>query len=78
MFKRRHSGFAQFLDDGKRDQFVRAVLAGDTVLTRRAYLSGSQPTIVFENLTAGEQEKVVSGLEGLGRWIEDVQFEPMK
>lgn len=77
MSKRRHSGFAQFPDDGKRAQFVRAVLAGDAVLTSRAYISGSRPTIVFENLTAGEQEKVVSALEGLGRWVEDVQFEPM-
>ena len=77
MSKRRHSGFAQFPDDGMRTQFVRAVLAGDAVLTSRAYMSGSQPTIVFENLTAGEQKKVVSALEGLGRWVEDVQFEPM-
>lgn len=77
MGTRRHSGFAQFLDDGKRDQFVKVVLAGDVVLTSRAYMSGSRPTIVFENLTDGEQEKVVSALEGLGRWVEDVQFEPM-
>ena len=77
MSKRRHSGFAQFPDDGKRNQFVNAVLAGDAVLTRPAYLSGSRPTIVFENLTDDEQEKVVSELEGLGRWVEDVQLEPM-
>jgi hypothetical protein len=77
MRKQRHSGFAQFLDDGKRDQFIRAVLADDAILTSRAYVSGSRPTIVFDNLTAGEQKKVVAALEGLGRWIEDVQFEPM-
>lgn len=78
MSKRRHSGFAQFPDDGKRSQFVNALLADDAVLTSHAYLSGSRPTIVFENLTDGEQKKVVSALEGLGRWVEDVQFEPME
>jgi len=77
MSQRRHSGFAQFADAAKRDHFVRTLLAGDPVLNSHAYVSGSRPTIVFENLTAGEQERVVAALEGLGRWIEDVQFEPM-
>jgi hypothetical protein len=75
--KRRHSGFAQFPDDTKRNQFVDAVLAGDAALTSHAYLSGNRPTIVFENLTESEQKKVMSALEGLGQWVEDVQFEPM-
>lgn len=77
MNKRRYSGFAQFHDAGKRDQFVRALMADDSALTSRAYLSESRPTIVFENLTASQQKKVVSALEGLGRWIEDVKFETM-
>jgi len=77
MSKRGHSGFAEFPNDAKRNQFVNAVLADDALLTSRTYSSGSRPTIVFENLTDGQQEKVVSALEGLGRWIEDVQFEPM-
>jgi hypothetical protein len=77
MSKRCHSGFAQFPDAAKRDEFARTLLAGDAGLTSRAYLSGSRPTIVFENLTDGERKKVVSALEGLGRWFEDVQFEPM-
>jgi len=75
MKARRHSGFAQFSDVGKRDQFVQTVLANDAGLESRAYVAGSRPTIVFENLTAGEQKKVVSALEGLGRWFEDVQHE---
>ena len=77
MTKRLHSGFAQFPDDWKRSQFVNTVLAGDAALTSHAYLSGSQPTIVFEDLTDSEQQKVVNALEGLGRWVEDVQFERM-
>lgn len=78
MGKRLHSGFAQFPDIGNRDEFVRTVLADDATLTDRAYLSGSRPTIVFENLTASEHQRVVSALEGLGRWVEDVQFESME
>ena len=74
MIKRHRCGFAQFSDDGKRNQFVRIALEGDAVLTSHAYMSGSQPTIVFENLTDGEQKKVVAALVGLGRWVEDVQF----
>lgn len=77
MGKQRHSGFAQFPDAGKRDEFVRTTLAGDASLTDRAYMSGSRPTIVFENLTASEHRRVVAALEGLGRWVEDVQFELM-
>lgn len=78
MAERRHSGFAQFPDAGKRDEFVRTLLARDAVLTDRAYLSGSQPTIVFDNLTTSEHRQVLSALEGLGRWVEDVQFEPTR
>lgn len=77
MGQRRHSGFAQFTDAEKRDEFVRTTLARDPPLTDRASLSGNQPTIVFENLTASEHRKVVAALEGLGRWVEDVQFEPL-
>ena len=72
----RHSGFAQFPDLEKREEFVRAVLAGDAALTDRAYLSGSRPTIVFENLTAAQQRHVESSLQGLGRWFEDIRFQP--
>lgn len=78
MSKRLHSGFAQFPDDSKRKRFVDTVLITDAVLNSRAYLSASRPTIVFENLTDSEHEKVRSALDGLGRWVEDVQFEPMQ
>ena len=78
MSQPRHSGFAQFPDRGKRDQFVDSVLASDATLTSRAYLPGSRPTIVFENLTVAEQRKVVSALKGLGQWFDDVQFESMQ
>jgi len=77
MGKRRHSGFAQFTDAAKRDEFVRTLLEDDAVLTSHAFLSRGQPTIVFENLSDREHQRVLSALEGLGRWLEDVQFEPM-
>lgn len=75
MGKTQHSGFAQFANADLRKQFVRALRATDAELTERAYLSGSQPTIVFENLSPKEFQEVVLNLEGRGRWIEDVQFE---
>lgn len=77
MSKRRHSGFAQFPDDGKRAKFVNSVLEGDAILSSHSYFSGSRPTIVFENLSDDEHKRVIYALEGLGRWVEDVKFEPM-
>lgn len=77
MSEQRHSGFAQFPDDGKRSQFVNALLAVDAKLKRHAYLSSSGPTIVFERLTDEDQEKVLCALKGLGRWVEDIQFGSM-
>ena len=70
-----HSGFAQFNSASGRDRFVRTVLDPDPALKDRAYVSGSGPTIVFENLTAAEREEVISALRGLGRWFDDVQFQ---
>lgn len=75
--RQRHSGFAQFSDMGKRDEFIRAVFQDDAELTHRAHVSGSRPTIVFENLTDQEKQRVVSALGGLGRWFEDIRFETM-
>jgi hypothetical protein len=72
---RRHSGFAHFPSDGQRDQFVRAVLGPDAHLRDRAFISGSRPTIVFDDLTTGERRRVVAALKGLGQWFDDVQFE---
>lgn len=77
MSGQRHSGFAQFPDPAKRDEFVRTVLESDAALTSRAHLSATRPTIVFENLSARQQQKVVAALDGLGRWFPDVQFEAM-
>ena len=77
MSRQRYSGFAQFPDFEKRDQFVRAVLGSNAGLAGRAHIAGSRPTIVFENLTAGQHKKIVSTLEGLGRWFEDAQFKTM-
>jgi hypothetical protein len=77
MKQQRHSGFAQFPDIQTRERFVRTVLAADADLKNHAYLPGSRPTIVFENLTSDKQRKIVTALEGLGRWVEDVQFETM-
>lgn len=78
MVKRHLSGFAQFPNNEMRAKFVNAVLASEAALSDHAYLSGSAPTIVFENLTDDEQEKVVSALEGVGRWVEDVRFELLR
>ena len=78
MAKQLHSGFARFPSHTERKQFVDAVLEADAGLKRRAYASGSQPTIVFEALSDSEYRKVKSAIEGLGRWFEDVQFEPMR
>jgi hypothetical protein len=69
-----HSGFAQFPDHAARERFVRSVLAGDPRLQRCAYLPESRPTVVFENLTAAQRDRIRSALEGLGRWFDDVQF----
>jgi hypothetical protein len=78
MATRRLSGFAQFPDNDSRDQFVRTVTASGRILSERGHLSTCQPTIVFENLTAAEHQKVLKSLQGLGRWVEDVQFDPMQ
>ncbi|MDY3563514.1 hypothetical protein R5W23_005126 [Gemmata sp. JC673] len=72
----RHSGFARFPSAPNRDRFVRTVLAPDPDLTNRAYVSGSQPTIVFEQLTADERDRIIQALVGLGNWFEDTQFRP--
>ena len=77
MSRQRHSGFVQFPDYEKRDKFVRTVLGSDAGLTSHAYISGSRPTIVFEDLTAGQHKKIVATLPGLGRWFGDTQFETM-
>jgi hypothetical protein len=68
------SGFAQFPDVKARDRFVQAVLDPAPKLKSRAYVSGSQPTILFEQLTTQERDRVISALEGVGRWFDDVQF----
>ncbi len=73
----RHSGFARFQNEAKRDEFVEAVLADDASLQSHAHISGSQATIVFENLTSDELEKVHQGLRRRGRWVGDIKFEPM-
>jgi hypothetical protein len=70
-----HSGFAQFANEKRRDRFVRTVLDTDPSLKDRAYVAGSRPTIVFDNLTAEQLKKVISALKGLGRWFEDTQFQ---
>jgi hypothetical protein len=72
-----YSGFAQFSDHSARDRFVQSVLAGDPYLQRCAYLPESQPTIIFERLTAAQRDQIRSALKGLGRWFDDVQFQMM-
>jgi hypothetical protein len=74
----RHSGFARFENTRARDTFVETVLQADGPLHARAYMSSSQPTIVFEGLTGPQQERVLRALEGCGRWFPDVQFEPTR
>lgn len=74
----RHSGFARFEDALARDTFVEEVLKGDSPLEARAHMSSSQPTIVFEGLSDTQQQQVLRALEGLGKWFEDMQFEPTR
>lgn len=69
------SGFAQFTSAAGRDRFVRTVLDPDPALKDRTYVSGGRPTIVFENLTAEERDRVIAALRGVGRWFDDVQFQ---
>lgn len=69
-----HSGFAQFSDDESRETFIRTTLDRHPELKERAYISGSRPTVVFENLTPHQYGQVLSALRGLGRWFDDVQF----
>lgn len=71
------SGFVQFLNLEVRQKFVETVLEPDAELKKHAYSSSSQPTVAFEALTDHDCEKVKSAVKGLGRWFEDVQFEPM-
>ena len=78
MDSRRHSGFARFEDVLARDAFVEEVLKGDAPLKARAYMSSSQPTIVFERLSDTQRGRVLRALEGFGKWFEDVQFEPTR
>jgi len=70
-----HSVFAQFSSQDARNWFVRTVLDRAPNLKSRAFVPGSQPTIVFEKLTTPERDKVVAALEGVGRWFDDVQFQ---
>lgn len=72
-----HSGFAQFTDPVARDAFVRETLEQDPALRGRCHLSEARPTIVFENLTARQRERVRAALDGRGRWFDDVQFRTM-
>src|SRR5262249_24490993 len=72
-----HSGFARFPPDAARAKSARLVLDADPGLKPRAFLSETQPTIVFERLTAPDRDRIRSALDGLGRWFDDVQFQPM-
>ena len=73
-----YSGFAQFPDYEHRERFFHAVIPDDNDLASHAYMSGTHPIIVFDNLSNAEQRKLLFALEGLGRWIEDVKFDVMK
>lgn len=74
----RHSGFARFEGKAARDTFVDRVLLSDSSLESRAHISSSQPTIVFEGLSDAQKQRVLSALEGFGKWFGDVQFEPSR
>jgi hypothetical protein len=70
-----HSGFAQFADQKASEHFIRDVLDSNPGLKSRAYISKSRPTIIFERLTAGERDEIVSALADRGRWFDDMQFQ---
>lgn len=72
-----YSGFAQFPDQSARDRFLRSTLDRDSELKSRAFLPESRPTVVFENLTPVQRDRIRSALKGHGQWFDDVQFQPM-
>jgi hypothetical protein len=78
MTQRQHSGFARFENIRAREEFAQAILQPDARLGECAYMSSSQPTIVFERLSTEQQQQILHGLQGHGQWFEDVQFEPTR
>jgi hypothetical protein len=72
-----HSGFARFSDHSARDRFVSSVLDPDPGLKDRAFLPETRPTIVFDQLSTHQRDRVKSALEGDGEWFDDIQFKPM-
>ena len=72
-----HSGFAQFSDHSARDRFVRSTLDQDPGLKSCAFLPETRPTIIFENLTRAQRDRVRKALKGHGQWFDDVQFHTM-
>jgi hypothetical protein len=78
MNTRRHSGFVRFDDVRKRDTFVAEVFRNDAPLEARAFMSSSQPTIVFDGLSDLQQQRVLRAVEGTGKWFDDVQFKPTR
>jgi hypothetical protein len=78
MPQRLHSGFATFPDTASRDAFVSRVLSSDPALHTHAYIPATRPVIVFDNLEQEQQQRLLTALNGLGRWMEDVQFSPME
>jgi hypothetical protein len=72
-----HLGFVEFPDRSARDRFIRSTLDRDQPLRRRAFMSESRPTIIFDGLTADQRDRIRSAIDGLGRWFDDVQFQTM-
>jgi hypothetical protein len=72
-----HSGIAQFSDYSARDRFVRSTLDQNPGLKGCAFLPETRPTIIFENLTPAQHNRVKQALKGQGRWFDDVQFRTM-
>jgi len=77
MSERLNSGFASFEDTAARDSFVTRVLGADPTLKDHAYIPSRRPVIVFERLTSAEQQRLIGSLDGVGRWVDDVQFKTM-
>jgi hypothetical protein len=73
----RHGGFARFSDQRARERFVHSMIEPDPDLGGRAYLPESGPTIVFENLTPAQRDRIRAALQGVGQWFDDVQFRTM-
>ena len=69
-------GFIKFNSMADRDGFASNTLAADSELRMHAFIGASQPTIVFEELTTSQIDKIKNVIGSSAMWFDDVSFEP--